>query len=168
MNSADVNDHSFDISYALLSRHMDEIRSHTPGVDMDGLLIDPAAGRNRDAVTLGGYTFSISPTNFSSFAAVAGVDAHGSTSAGATDVSGVLVIQRGEGEFLVLGGVGACSLRVSSADGSFSEILSVDEIRKDSQGNNYLHRLNGDETSMGAASFRGGQAQAFIVKMHKL
>ncbi|MBQ6578187.1 MAG: beta-galactosidase [Bacteroidales bacterium] len=167
INSADVNDHSYDKTYGLLSRHMDEIRSHTPGVDMDGLLIDPAAGRNSDSMTLGGYSFSISPMNFGSFAAVAGVEAQNSASAGATDVSGVLVIKRAEGEFLVLGGVGGCTLRVSSADGAFSEILSVDEIRTDASGSGYLHRLNGDETSMGTASFQSGKAQAFLIKMHK-
>ena len=166
--TADPSDHSYDKAYALLSRHMDEIRSHEAGVDMQGLLIDPAASRNNDSVTMGEYSFSLSPMNLSSFAAVAGVSVEGRTAPEANLVSGVLIIDRGEGEFLIMGGVGGSSVRVSAAKGGTAEIISVDEIRLTPDGREYLHRLNGDETSMGTAVFRAGQPSAYVVKMQIL
>ncbi len=164
--SADRADLSFDKVYGLLGRYMDEIRTHTPGKDMEGLLVDPQADRNSDTAVLGDYSFTLAPMNLGGFAAVAGVDA-GSASPAQAPVSGVLILQRGPGEFLLLGGVGAGSVRISSARGKQTDLLSVDEIRIGKGGEEYLHRLNGDETSMGVV-FHNGEAQAFLVKLYDL
>ena len=164
--SADPDDPSFRLAYTLLESHMDEIR----GGNTIGLLLDPANGRNTDSAVLGKYRFSLRPNRLDLFAATAGVSATGPSGASSQTATGVLVLQKGEDEFLVLGGVGSGSLSVSLAredTGKTVDILSVDEIRTDTDGSSYLHRLNGDETSMGVALFRTGTAKAFLVKLYQ-
>ena len=87
--------------------------------------------------------------------------------AGLTPVSDVLIIQRSENEFLILGGVGPAMLAVTSASGKNAANLSVDEIRLDTDGSEYFHRLNGDETSMGITSFAPGEVKALRVRLYQ-
>jgi hypothetical protein len=95
-----------------------------------------------------------------------GASAH-AVEAGLTPVSGVLILQRSAEEFLILGGVGPAMLAVTSTSGKNAGILSVDEIRQDTDGSEYFHRLNGDETSMGITSFAPGQVKALRVKLYE-
>lgn len=153
---------SIDITYALLGRYMNEIQ----GGKTAGLLIDPPAGRAMDQAELGGYRFILLPNNTELFTAMTGASAD-AVEAGLTPVVGVLILQRSENEFLILGGVGPAMLAVTSASGRNAANLSVDEIRLDTDGSEYFHRLNGDETSMGITSFAPGEVKALRVKLYE-
>ena len=153
---------SYDITYALLGRYLDEIQ----GGKTAGLLIDPPAGRTMDQAELGGYRFILIPNNTELFTALTGASADAEEAA-LTPVSGVLILQRSAEEFLILGGVGPATLSVTSTSGKNAAVLSVDEIRQDTDGSEYLHRLNGDETSMGITSFAPGQVKALRVRLYQ-
>ena len=153
---------SYDITYALLGRYMTEIQ----GGSTAGLLIDPPAGRVMDQADLGDYRFILIPDNTDLFTAATGASAEARENTG-TPVSGVLILQRSPEEFLVLGGVGAAKLAVTSNSGKNAGILSVDEIRRDTDGSEYFHRLNGDETSMSITTFAPGQVKALRVRLYQ-
>jgi len=153
---------SFDITYALLGRYLDEIQ----GGRTAGLLIDPPTGRAMDQADLGGYRFTLIPNNTELFTALTGASADAGETA-ITPVSGVLILQRSAEEFLILGGIGPATLAVTSTSGKNAGILSVDEIRQDIDGSEYFHRLNGDETSMGITSFAPGQVKALQVRLYQ-
>ena len=82
--------------------------------------------------------------------------------------AGLLVIQTGEDEFLIAGGIGGLSVVISKSPKSKAEHISyasVDQITYDAAGNELRHRLNGDETSFSVATIPAGQVGIFRIKM---
>ena len=165
MLSADPSDHSYDITYKVLSRYMEDIRTG----ERAGLLLDPANGRTSDSVVMGKYRLSLMPSRFDQFEATAGVRANVSDNQSST-ATGVLVLQYAEDEFLVMGGIGGGTLSIGPAENGGKKtvaLLSVDEIREDTDGTLYEHRLNGDETAIGAAVFSKGSIKVFRIKLYE-
>lgn len=111
---------------------------------------------------------------FNTKASQALVGVAGSETENAQLPAGVLIIQTGEHEFIVAGGVGDCTLSFHqgnpmnyTAGQKQSSILSVDEVTYDAEGNQLLHRVNGDETAFGTCVIPNGQVKTFIVRMYE-
>ena len=86
------------------------------------------------------------------------------------NVGGAIIFQTGEDEFFLAGGIGEFCLNIKLTDegkGRFSAFESVDEITFTEDGQELIHRLNGDETAFGGVVFRKGRVQAFRVKMYE-
>ena len=86
----------------------------------------------------------------------------------------MLVIQTGEHEFIVAGGIGDCTVNFHQGNPlkytpgqKQSGILSVDEITYDADGKELVHRVNGDETAFGTCVIPDGQVKMFRVKMYE-
>ena len=74
------------------------------------------------------------------------------------NVAGVLVIQENDNQFLIAGGIGNLMVSILSAkNGVHIGYESVDEITFTSEGREMLHRLNGDETTLGGPVIRNGK-----------
>ena len=115
---------------------------------------------------MGDYTFSLAEFNLGIFQAVAGVTAEEKKKE--TIPTGVLLIQLDNDEFLAAGGLGSATLRIAKSAACKSDkigILSLDQVFfKDGQ--EILHRLNGDEAAFGGPVFEGGTS-VFKLKMFK-
>ena len=164
--SADPDEHYINDVYAMLQRLMPYMKEHIGTPRMAGLLLD--TGRESDAVQMGNYTVSLRKMSTRAAQALVGV-AVGEDNAQEEIASGVLVIQVADDEFIVAGGVGGVTVNISKGEQSKAEhvgLLSVDEICVDANGKEYLHRLNGDETSFGGGVIPAGQVKAFRIKMY--
>lgn len=162
--SADDNDQSFDKAYGMLAHLMPTIQKYIGSSKITGLWIDDV--QKTDEATMGDYTFSLSEFNLGIFQAVAGVTAEEKKKE--TIPTGVLLIQLDNDEFLVAGGLGSATLRIAKSASCKADkigILSLDQVFfKDGQ--EILHRLNGDEAAFGGPVFEGG-ASVFKLKMFK-
>ena len=65
-------------------------------------------------------------------------------------------------------GIGNLMVSILSAkNGVHIGYESVDEITFTSEGREMLHRLNGDETTLGGPVIRNGEVKAFRIKMYE-
>ena len=163
-NNLEDADKSFDVAYACLKPLMPEILKYRGTDRMTGLFFD-GKGQS-DSVEMGDYTVTISRFSTQTSAALFGVrlDEAKQTRIGC----GALVIQTADNEFLIAGGIGGMSVRITKGKNSKAEnvgYLSVDEITFDAHGNRLTHRLNGDEASFNAATVLPGRTGIFQIKM---
>ena len=124
-------------------------------------------GGQGDKLEMGEYTVSIrrfSAANlFKSTGGRFGVE-------GVEDKSavGIIVIKLQDNEFLVAGGIGGTIVNISKGiSNKFENVgyASVDEISYEN-GKMLSHRLNGDQTAMGAAVIKPGEVKIFKIKMY--
>ncbi len=161
--SADTTDTTYRQVYQYLSYLTPEITKRQGTSDIAGLLIDKR--HSTDEVVMGDYTISIRPYSKS--------DVFGTTGALVKDetkneenVAGLLVIRLGKNDFLVAGGVGELAVNIRHNKAVKTDYLSVDELRFDTKGNTYYHRLNGDEiSSANGPVIQKGQVKAFRIKV---
>ena len=77
-------------------------------------------------------------------------------------------MQEAEDQFLVAGGIGNMVVSVYAAEqGRRVAFESVDEVTFDAEVDELLHRLNGDETTLGGPVIRDGEVKAFRIKMYE-
>ena len=167
MLSADPNDHSYDQAYGLLKHLVPYITKYAGTKQKSGLLLDE--DRTSDQIRMGKYNITARPFSVRSSQAVVGVSVNEGQKEDA-NVAGVLVIQTGEDEFLVAGGIGevVVGFRLANADKNHHAFFeSVDEIAVTEDGQELLHRLNGDETAFGGPVILKGQVKAFRVKLYE-
>jgi len=163
-------DCSYAKSYEVLSHLLPAIAQYQGTDKMKGLYME---GIQAPApVKMGKYTITM--RRFNTQAAQALVGVAGSEQENAALPAGVLIIQTGDDEFLVAGGVGDCTISFRQGNPlkpqpgqKLSGILSVDEVTYDEQGNELLHRVNGDETAFGTCVIPSGQVKCFKVKMYE-
>lgn len=165
-NSADPKDESLGKVYKCLQNLASYIKQYGGTENMSGLFIEEGA-QSAKPVEIGDYT--ISASRFSSAGLFKmtggrfGVEGEEDKSA-----AGLIVIKLQDNEFLVAGGVGGVSINISKGKSNKSEnigIASVDEITYEN-GKELTHRLNGDETAMGAAIIKPGDVKIFKIKMY--
>ena len=165
--SADPDDYSYDKAYALLKHLSPYIAKYNGTKQKNGLLLDE--GRETDQIQMGKYTISARAFSARSSQAVVGVSVADKEKE-AANVAGVLVIQMSENEFLVAGGIGSVvvGFRLTGADKKHhSHFESVDEITFTEDGQQLLHRLNGDETAYGGPVIPKGAVKAFRVRLYE-
>lgn len=163
-------DQSYEKTYGVLSHLIPTIAKYQGTGKMKGLYME---GTETPApFQMGKYTVTMRRFNTQASQALVGVA--GSEQENTTLPAGVLIIQTGEHEFIVAGGVGDCTVSfrqgnpLSPKKGQKqSGILSVDEITYDAQGNELRHRVNGDETAFGTCVIPSGQVKTFLVKMYE-
>ena len=168
-DSPNYNPWFYGEAYQMLEALMPYLTEYVGTDKCSGLYL--TTGRDTDSVEMGGY--QITMRRFSTEAAEAMFGA--GTNSGTTvnmETSGALIIQVGEGDFIVAGGLGGAS--ISFAKGSKSKaqaaaFLSVDELRFDANGKLYAHRINGDEVAYAGVggSIPVGKVGAFRVKMYE-
>ena len=165
MNSADPSDHAYDKTYQLLGRFTPLIIQSRRERRISGLLLDN--NRVEDHVKMGRYVVAIRPSSTWQAQALVGVKGEEVKMTG-TNVAGLLVMQEDEGQFLVAGGIGNMIVNVySSESGKHVAFESVDELTFDKDGKEMIHRLNGDETTLGGPVIRDGEVKAFRIKMYE-
>jgi hypothetical protein len=165
MNSADPNDHAYDKAYRLLEQLSPYIIKYRRAKRIEGLLLDN--NRTEDKVTMGKYVVAVRPYSTWQAQALVGVAGEEVKMTG-TNVAGLVVMQEAEDQFLVAGGIGNLMVNVYSAEqGRRVAFESVDEVTFDAEGNELLHRLNGDETTLGGPVIRDGEVKAFRIKMYE-
>ncbi len=166
MNSADPQDHAYDKAYALLSHLTPYIIKHRRSHTIGGMLLD-GDQRQQDRLTMGRYTVAIRPYSTEKAQALVGVAGEEVRMTG-QNVAGLIVMQETEDQFLVAGGIGNLMVCVWSAtEGRRVAFDYVDEITFTSDGRELLHRLNGDETTLGGPVIRDGEVKAFRIKMYE-
>lgn len=164
MNSADPADHAYDKAYRMLHHLTPYIIKYRREKKISGLLLDN--NRTEDRVKMGRYMVAIRPYSTSQAQALVGVAGEEVKMTG-TNVAGAVVIQEAEDQFLVAGGIGNLMVNVYSAeDGRRVAFESVDEVTFGADGKELLHRLNGDETTLGGPVIRDGEVKAFRIKMY--
>ena len=163
-------DRSYEKAYGVLSHLLPTIAQYQGTGRMTGLFMEGTDAP--EPVKLGKYTISMRRFNTKASQALVGVA--GSESVNAITPAGVLVIQTGEHEFIVAGGVGDCTVSFHQGNPlkytpgqKQSGILSVDEITYDADGKELVHRVNGDETAFGTCVIPDGQVKMFKVKMYE-
>lgn len=163
-NNAAAGDNSIELAYGALKHIMPEILKYQYTDQMDGLFIHK--GKATDKVDMGKYTISIMRSSTQGAENLFGMTMD---EVKQSDVAaGLLIIQTGEDEFLVAGGIGGLSVVISKSSKSKAEHISyasVDKITYDANGNELRHRLNGDETSFSVATIPVGQVGIFRIKM---
>ena len=131
---------------------------------INGLLLDN--NRTEDRVKMGRYMVSIRPYSTSQAQALVGVAGEDVKMTG-TNVAGVVVVQEADNQFLVAGGIGNLMVNVYSVEeGRRVAFESVDEVTFDANRKELMHRLNGDETTLGGPVIRDGEVKAFHIKMY--
>lgn len=165
-NSADPKDESLGKVYKCLQNLASYIKQYGGTENISGMFIDEGA-QSAKSVEMGDYTISASRFSSSGLFKMTGgrfgVEGEEDKSA-----AGLIVIKLRDNEFLVAGGVGGVSINVSKGKTNKSEnigISSVDEISFE-KGKELTHRLNGDETAMGAAIIKPGEVKIFRIKMY--
>lgn len=163
-------DRSYEKSYEVLSHLLPTIAQYQGTDKMTGLYMEGTEAPK--LIKMGKYNISMRRFNTKASQALVGVA--GSETENAQLPAGVLIIQTGEHEFLVAGGVGDCTLSFHQGNPmnytpgqKQSSILSVDEVTYDAEGNQLLHRVNGDETAFGTCVIPNGQVKIFKVKMYE-
>ena len=156
-------------TYKLLNYLMPYLQEHIGTEKCGGLYL--TKGRDMDSVEMGGYNIIMRRFSTAASEALFGAGAGGEKAVN-LETSGALVIQVGEGDFIVAGGLGGVSLTFAKGSKSKAQdahFLSVDEIRFDKDGKVYYHRINGDEVSYASAggSIPAGTVGAFRVKMYE-
>ena len=163
-NNASADDNSIELAYGALKHIMPDILKYQYTDKMDGLFIHK--GKAIDKVDMGKYTISIMRSSTQGAENLFGMTME---EVKQSDVAaGLLIIQTGEDEFLMAGGIGGLSVIINKSSKSKAEHISyasVDKITYDAQGNELRHRLNGDETSFSVATIPVGQVGIFRVKM---
>ena len=163
-------DRSYELSYGVL-RHLIPLIAKYQNTDRKrGLFFEGTDAPQ--PIKMGKYTISMLRFNTKASQALVGVA--GSETENAQLPAGVLIIQTGDDEFIVAGGVGDCTVNFSLGNPldykpgqKQGGILSVDEITWDAEGREMLHRVNGDETAFGTCVIPNGQVKAFRVKMYE-
>lgn len=163
-NNAAADDNSIELAYGALKHIMPEILKYQYTDKMDGLFINK--NKAIDKVDMGKYTISIMRSSTQGAENLFGMTME---EVKQSDVAaGLLIIQTGEDEFLVAGGIGGLSVVINKSNKSKAEhisYVSVDKITYDANGNELRHRLNGDETSFSVATIPVGQVGIFRIKM---
>ena len=163
-------DRSYEKAYEVLSHLLPTIAQYQGSGRMKGLFME---GTEVPApIQMGKYTITMRRFNTKASQAMVGVA--GSEQENTTLPAGVLIIQTGDDEFLVAGGVGDCTVSIRQGNPlnpqpgkKQSGILSVDEVTYDSEGNELIHRVNGDETAFGTCVIPSGEVKTFRVKMYE-
>ena len=164
-NSADPKDESLKKVYGCLKNIAPLVQENRGTDNMSALFI--SEGGQGDKLEMGDYTVSIrrfSAANlFKSTGGRFGVE-------GVEDKSavGIIVIKLQDNEFLVAGGIGGTIVNISKGiSNKFENVgyASVDEISYEN-GKMLSHRLNGDQTAMGAAVIKPGEVKIFKIKMY--
>lgn len=163
-------DRSYEKSYGVLSHLLPDIARHQGTPRINALYMEGAT--SPAPIRMGNYSIMMQRFSTSTAQAVMGVA--GDDKVDAQLPAGALVIQTGDDEFLVAGGVGGCAIRFGHADASpyhpgqkQAAILCVDEITYDASGNRLLHRVNGDETAFGTCVIPTGEVKTFLVRMYE-
>ena len=165
VNTANPNNRSFEKAYSIL-RHLDHyIKEYTGTENMAGLFCD--INRPEEYVTMGRYDIGIREFSAAKAAELLGIENENQKSK--AGFMGLLVFKLAEGDFLVAGGFGDGTIIIRQSETNNAEnvgILSVDEVTYDDEGHELYHRLNGDETTFGGASIRGGAVKVFRIKVY--
>lgn len=163
-------DRSYEKSYDVLSHLLPTIAQYQGTDKIAGLYMEGTDAPK--PIKMGKYNITMRRFNTKASQALVGVA--GSETENAQLPAGVLIIQTGEQEFIVAGGVGDCTLSFHQGNPmnytpgqKQSGILSVDEVTYDAEGNQLLHRVNGDETAFGTCVIPNGQVKTFIVRMYE-
>jgi beta-galactosidase GanA len=164
-NSADPKDESLKKVYGCLKNIAPFVQENRGTDNMSALFI--SEGGQGDKLEIGDYTVSIrrfSAANlFKSTGGRFGVEGEEDKSA-----VGIIVIKIQDNEFLVAGGIGGTVVNISKGiSNKFENVgyASVDEISFEN-GKMLSHRLNGDQTAMGAAVIKPGEVKIFKIKMY--
>lgn len=166
MLSADRNDTSYDMTYAMMGNLMPYYLKYGGTDDIAGLFVE--GERRTDEVKMGRFTITARPFSTARFGAVAGVNV-AEVRENTAVPAGFIVFRLAEDEFLIAGGVGPCSISITGTpkkDGNVIGLERIDEISFDGNGNMLKHRLNGDEASMGFR-VREGEVKAFLIKLYE-
>lgn len=165
VQTGDPNDESLLKVYKCLNDLTPLMQQHRGTGNMTGLFI--GNGKNSDQVEYDDYIISIGrPMNLGTFG-MFGVDMD-SESKPAEIAAGLIVFQLQDNEFIVAGGVGGIRINVTKGKNNKWEnigLASVDEIAF-KEGRMLMHRLNGDETAMGAAIINPGDVKIFKIRMY--
>ena len=164
--TADRNDRSYDMTYAMLGNLMPYLKQYGGTENVAGLFVD--SNKNTDSVQMGRFTITARPYSTARFAEVAGVNV-GEQGDRNTTAAGFIIFRLAEDEFLIAGGVGGCGISVSGTPAKQGNVIGLerlDEISFDENGNMRKHRLNGDEASMGFR-VREGEVKAFLIKLYE-
>ena len=163
-------DRSYEKTYEALSHLLPLIAKNQGTGKMTSLYMEDVEAPA--PVMLGKYIVSMRRFDTSASQALMGVA--GDNVQNAILPAGVLVIQTGDDEFLVSGGVGDCTVSFYQGNPLAVQpgqkqcgILSVDEITYDADGNEIAHRVNGDETAYGGCVIPKGEVKTFRVKMYE-
>lgn len=163
-NNPVTNDNSIQLAYGALKKIMPEILKYQYTDQMDGLFINK--DKTTDKVDMGKYTISIIRSSTQGAENLFGMSLE---EVKQSDVAaGLLVIQTGEDEFLIAGGIGGLSVVIEKSPKSKAEHISyasVDQLTFDANGKELRHRLNGDETSFSVATIPAGQVGIYRIKM---
>ena len=163
-NNADENDNSIQLAYGALKNIMPEILKYQYTDKMDGLFINK--NKTTDKIDMGKYTISIRRSSTQGAENLFGMSLD---EVKQSDVAaGLLVIQTGEDEFLMAGGIGGLSVVIEKGSKSKAEHISyasVDQLTFDANGKELRHRLNGDEASFSVATIPVGQVGIYRIKM---
>ena len=131
---------------------------------MDGLFINK--NKTTDKIDMGKYTISIRRSSTQGAENLFGMSLD---EVKQSDVAaGLLVIQTGEDEFLMAGGIGGLSVVIEKGPKSKADHISyasVDQLTFDANGKELRHRLNGDEASFSVATIPVGQVGIYRIKM---
>lgn len=163
-SGSDVNDKSYDTVYGCLKHLIPYILKYRGTDQMDGLFID--GQKPTDSLEIGDYSFGIAPFTAKMSMAVAGIEVEEYEKR--ITAAGMLVIELGEGDFLVAG-YGDMLVKINKGSRHKANnvgLLTVDEIFFTPQGEMLTHRLNGDETSSGGVVIPAQGAKVFRVKMY--
>lgn len=134
--------------------------------NMSGMFINEEE-RNAKPLDMGDYTISASRYSSAGIFKMTGGRFGVEGEEDKTPV-GLIVIKLQENEFLVAGGVGGVAVHVTKSESNKWEnvgLASVDEITYEN-GKVLTHRLNGDETAMGAAVIKPGEVKIFKIRMY--
>lgn len=165
-----AGDKSYEKAYGVLKHLTPMIAEYQGTGKMRGLFLEGST--SPAPVKMGKYNISMRRFNTKASAALMGVA--GNAVENTTYPAGILIIQTGEDEFLVAGGVGDCVVNINTGNPISVKpgqkqcgILSVDEVTYDADGNEVLHRVNGDETAYGTCVIPNGMVKCFKVKMYE-
>lgn len=165
-NSADPKDESLGKVYNCLQNIESIITRFTGTENITGIYI-PEGGQASKTVEMGDYR--IIATRFSA-AGLFKMTGGRFGIEGEEDKSpvGLIVVKLQDNEFLIAGGIGGVSVNIARGKTNKWENIgleSVDEISYEN-GKRLIHRLNGDETAIGAAIIKPGEVKIFIIKMY--
>ncbi len=165
INGADPEDHSFDRAYTMLRHLTPYIIKHRIGGLTGGVLLD--GERQEDRTEMGEYVIAVRRFTTEGAEHLVGV-AGEEVKVSANNVAGLCIVQEAPDQFLVAGGIGSMIISIYPRMSSRrAAIERVDEVTFLPDGQEQLHRLNGDETTLGDPVIRSGEVKAFRIKMYQ-
>jgi hypothetical protein len=131
--------------------------------NMFGIFID----KEKNKIEFSDYSISFERTTMKGTFGMFGVDVDQKGGENES-AAGFIVFRLADNEFLIAGGVGGVMINIAKGTNCKWEnvgLASVDEITFEN-GKMLTHRLNGDETAMGAAILKPGEVKIFKIKLY--